>query len=579
MSDLALLHGAGFRLILRPPVDAGDRTREADLFGSDGRLNKEPIQLAIGEREGRAALVIDETAVNRIAELLPATDAMSPRERLAVTPVRLYQRISAAMEPPDPALLERLGRLGDALLVDLDIGPQPGDMEGVPAAYTYLGQFIAHELTVWHPVGSKEPPVSPYPIDSAIDLKTIFLLPEGFPKNLPKHVKTHEGLPLGQTIADLGKGFPGAGLDDLPRGNLGVPLLFEPRNDQNLAISQTHVVITRFAQAALRRLDPHGNSGVDARRIVKRHVQWVLLQDYLTRLVDDCTLTDVMTNGRVWVAPTTKAVSLHPFYVPPEVSGAIFRFGHAMVRSVYKPWNTADADKTVGHATASDLLAFSFKGGALQDGRLIQSWTVDWRHLLEGDGVTLVRAQKLGTTLGRDLFCLPDYLFQPGDYDRPCSAGESGRMNLARRTLMAGALMQLPTGQSLVRQVNDALLAAGSHCAITPLTEAELHIPDNPQATAIMLEGKEGTRFVDQTPLWLYVLREAAVREGGNRLGPLAGRIVAETLSAAVEASGTGMIEHGRLNNFEPDPLLLPGGSHRTDRYDYADLVRLAFSA
>ena len=32
-----------------------------------------------------------------------------------------------------------------------------------------------------------------------------------------------------------------------------------------------------------------------------------------------------------------------------------------------------------------------------------------------------------------------------------------------------------------------------------------------------------------KTPLWYYILREAAVLGGGNQLGPVGGRIVAET--------------------------------------------------
>jgi hypothetical protein len=34
--------------------------------------------------------------------------------------------------------------------------------------------------------------------------------------------------------------------------------------------------------------------------------------------------------------------------------------------------------------------------------------------------------------------------------------------------------------------------------------------------------------FLKSTPLWLYILQEAETREGGARLGPVGGRIVAE---------------------------------------------------
>lgn len=580
MTDLASLHGAGYRLVLRQREEERDGEIDADLFGPDGIMNDEAgvIRLTYGDRDGRRALVIDEDAATRIAALLsgPATEGLSPRQIMQTLPVRIYQRVSGSVPPPAPSLLERLGRLGDALLVDLDIGPQPPDMADMPAAFTYLGQFLAHEMTVWHPVGSKEPPVSTFAIDSAIDLKTIFLLPTGFPQSLPPHVEVEEGLPLGRPIADLGKGFPGAGLDDVPRLKSGCPLLFEPRNDQNLAISQTHVAVTRFAQEALRLLDESGISDVAARRIVRRHVQSVVLQDYLRRLVDDCTWTDVMTKGRVWIAPTTSGTPLqHPFHVPPEVSGAIFRFGHAMVRDVYEPWNEVDPENPVSVATASDLLDFSYNGGSLTDGRLTQRWTTDWRQMLGAPGIPAIRARKLGTILSKELFCLPGYLFQPSTSDTSCSVSDPARINLARRTLMGCALLGLPTGQSLARSVNQALEAAGSPRSIPLLPPEELVIPGNRKATEIMEEGQCGERFVDETPLWLYILRESAVLAGGDRLGPLGGRIVAETLNAAIEASGTDMINAGKREPFFPDPCL---GPTHPDRYDYADLVRLAFA-
>jgi hypothetical protein len=39
-----------------------------------------------------------------------------------------------------------------------------------------------------------------------------------------------------------------------------------------------------------------------------------------------------------------------------------------------------------------------------------------------------------------------------------------------------------------------------------------------------------------QTPLWLYILRESSIRHGGNRLGEVGGRIVAEVLDGVIAA-------------------------------------------
>ena len=36
--------------------------------------------------------------------------------------------------------------------------------------------------------------------------------------------------------------------------------------------------------------------------------------------------------------------------------------------------------------------------------------------------------------------------------------------------------------------------------------------------------------FVERTPLWYYVLKEAEVRENGNSLGDVGSRVIAETI-------------------------------------------------
>lgn len=580
----ASLHGAGFRLVLRAQARAELRIRMADLFGPDGLLNpaNEPIPVDLVATERGTRLRVGKDLAERIGALIDRSgalrkDAASDLEFLRSAPLRVYARTcaTAAAAVADEEALDRLGRLGDALLTDYGFPPPspPKSMKKTPAAYTYLGQFLAHELTVFSPADPDASLRADGIIDSAIDLKTIFLRPFGFPRELPKHVEEVEGLPLGETIPDSGTKFPGGGLDDLPRMPDGSALVFDRRNDQNLAVSQTEVAVTRFAQAVRRILQQAGQS--DDILHVLRHFQSVVLQDYLPRIVDAETWRDVMRHGRVVVAPSGGSPSPDPFFVPIEFSAAVFRFGHTMVRDNYAPWNTVDPLHTVPSALAGDLLGFTFAGGALTEGQLLQSWTADWRHLLGLRKVKPIMARAIGTGLSTDLFCLPKDLYQPSLFDRPCLGTNPAAINLARRTLIAGGLLGLPTGQACAREVDKKLKQAGSPCRIPILKRRDLDIPDNPAATAIMREGKVRARFVDQTPLWVYTLREAAILGDGNRLGPLGGRILAETLSAAVEASGTGMIVNGIRQPFTPDPRF--GGRHKR-KFDYRDLVRLAFS-
>ena len=69
-----------------------------------------------------------------------------------------------------------------------------------------------------------------------------------------------------------------------------------------------------------------------------------------------------------------------------------------------------------------------------------------------------------------------------------------------------------------------------------------------------------------ETPLWFYVLREADVRQAGERLGPVGGRIVGEVLTTLIDR------DPGSFRVTDPDwtptlPAAQPG------RFGLADLL------
>lgn len=62
--------------------------------------------------------------------------------------------------------------------------------------------------------------------------------------------------------------------------------------------------------------------------------------------------------------------------------------------------------------------------------------------------------------------------------------------------------------------------------------------------------------MLDNTPLWYYILREAAVKQQGNCLGEVGSRIVIETFHALITYS-----PHSILNGaWSPDPRIAPSG-------------------
>jgi hypothetical protein len=81
--------------------------------------------------------------------------------------------------------------------------------------------------------------------------------------------------------------------------------------------------------------------------------------------------------------------------------------------------------------------------------------------------------------------------------------------SLAARDLERGQGTGLPSGEAVARLIGAA-----------PLSDEEL---------GLRRHGWEG-----ETPLWLYLLREASVRHAGDRLGEVGGRIVAEVLHGVI---------------------------------------------
>ena len=87
---------------------------------------------------------------------------------------------------------------------------------------------------------------------------------------------------------------------------------------------------------------------------------------------------------------------------------------------------------------------------------------------------------------------------------------------LAARNLRRGLALGLPSGQGMAESFG-----------ITPMSARELTL-GLPAAEVALLKS-QGNLLLTRTPLWYYILREAAVLNGGDRLGPVGARIVAET--------------------------------------------------
>ena len=156
-------------------------------------------------------------------------------------------------------------------------------------------------------------------------------------------------------------------------------------------------------------------------------------------------------------------------------------------------------------------------------------------------------------------------LVEPLEHLTIVSGQEEGGLaaKLAFRNLLRGYLLRMPTGQAV----------AGA-LGIPVLTEDQIK---QGAASDKQRQVLEDAGFLERTPLWYYILAEAAVlgkeegqnQEGGQRLGPLGSTIVAEVLVGLIRRSPDSILNPEA--NWQPNlPSAQPG------TFTLPDLLRFA---
>jgi hypothetical protein len=348
---------------------------------------------------------------------------------------------------------------------------------------------------------------------------------------------------------------PGKGDNsDLPREPRGsVPehdraaLIGDPRNDENLVVAQLHVAFLH----AHNKLVDQGETFGSARRILRRHYQHIILHDFLKRIADPQIVDETIQSNRVYDPRDAR------FFLPLEFSVAAYRFGHSMVRAVYDfnlNFNTSGPPAVP--ATLDLLFTFTALSGGLGFGQgtdtLPDNWIIQWENFVD-TGASFNKARRIDTKLVEPLFHLRNVqgVEEQGDGAR-----------LAVRNLLRGYLLRLPTGQAVAGALQQQLQGVRS---IPVLSAQQIRNGAHSQQQAQALQ--QGG-FLERTPLWYYILTEAATLGNGQHLGPVGSTIVAEVLVGLIRRTPNSILN---TNNPGPDlPSAQPG------TFTLADLLRFA---
>jgi hypothetical protein len=379
------------------------------------------------------------------------------------------------------------------------------DNPKIPAGYTYFGQFIDHDIT-FDPVSDLQRQNDPDALHDfrtpRFDLDSLYgsgSADQPYLYNHPPLAGQPAGRDRGTRLnlgTDVGNGR------DLVRNQDGRALIGDPRNDENLIVSQLQVLFIRFHNKVVDHLlattDFAGDTLLKvAQRIVRWHYQWIVVHDFLGHVVGKGVVDDILRTEKYRVAGHDVTIvrprllfyrwKEQPF-MPVEFSVAAYRFGHSMIRDDYVINNVVPRVPIF----SDDLNPLANLNGFRP---LPQQWGFDWSFFFQlGAAPTPNHPQfshKIDTKLARPLLTLP---------------GVDAPRSLAERNLLRGLAFDLPTGQVVARAMG-----------IEPLSDAQLGLGAFPSCKG-------------RAPLWFYVLKEAETLQAGARLGPVGGRIVAEVL-------------------------------------------------
>ncbi|WP_179228358.1 peroxidase family protein [Leptolyngbya ohadii] len=397
------------------------------------------------------------------------------------------------MDAQDP-----LVTITNPLDANLRLNPDNNNPE-MTVGFTFLGQFLDHDITF-----------DPTPLNSTVtngkNLRSpCFDLDSVYGRGPDRDSILYDRSPELERPAPTKFLIDMDAASDLPRTSQQRAIIADPRNDENVIISQLHLAFLKFHNQVVDYVVEHNPANAnpkqlfeEARHLVQWHYQYIIVNQFLKATLDPMVYRQVKTNGPTLFQPCAKPK------MPREFQISAYRFGHSQIRPGYKINQGFGAPIFDPVVDPQDGDPNDLRGGRRAPRRFVE-WDVFFnfgvQEVAVKDGKAVVqpkvkRNKRIDPFISSPMFALP---VGPG-LPEPVEDVRT----LAGRNLERHLQHGIPSGQAIAQALGYA-----------PLTSTE---------TAELRD----LNFHNNTPLWYYILKEALVQQGGQRLGQVGSRIVAE---------------------------------------------------